>query len=141
MDGSVYVGNGNAKQRHMAQTAALLGYAAQYSNDLFTGVAYTPHGTITTPPTKQLFDIEHFSQQLYTAPLLHTGIDLQTSVNDLFKRLHKPSLVLLLHDFLEPVEWERYCWKSPVPHSNRTPSLANEALPAIQRQEKHRTLQ
>ncbi len=104
MDGSVYVGDDNAKQRHMAQTAALLGYAAQHSNDLFTGIAYTPDGTVSTPPTKQLFDIEHFSKQLYTTPLLHTVIDLQASVNDLFRRLHKPSLLLLLHDFLEPVD-------------------------------------
>jgi len=104
MDGSVYVGNDNAKQRHMAETAALLGYAAQHGNDLFTGIAYTPHGTITTPPTKQLFDIEHFSQQLYTTPLLHSKLSLQESVNDLFRRLHKPSLLLLMHDFLEPVD-------------------------------------
>ncbi len=104
MDGSVYVGNDNAKQRHMAKTAALLGYAAQHGNDLFTGIAYTPQETISTPPTKQLFDIEHFSEQLYTTPLLHTRLDLQESVNDLFRRLHKPSLVLLLHDFLEPID-------------------------------------
>ncbi|MCF6206341.1 MAG: DUF58 domain-containing protein [Sulfurovum sp.] len=104
LDGAVYFGAGNAKQRLMAQTAALLGYAAQQGNDLFTGVGYLPDGTISTAPTKHIFDIERFCEQIDNARLLDTRLDLQDALNALFTRLHKPSLLFILHDFLTPVD-------------------------------------
>jgi uncharacterized protein (DUF58 family) len=104
MDGSLYFGEGNAKQRKLTEAATLLGYAAQQNSDLFTGILYTQHKNIATPPTKQLYHIEQFSKTLYELPLLGTLIDQQTAIKDLFKRLHKPSLVFILGDFLEAVD-------------------------------------
>ncbi len=104
MDGGVYFGSDNAKQRHMALIAAILGYAAQHGNDLFTGIGFTPEHIFATPPTKQLFDIEHFSQQLHDAALLDTQLQPQNALDNLFKRLDKPSLLFVLYDFLDPVD-------------------------------------
>jgi uncharacterized protein (DUF58 family) len=104
MDGGVYVGESNTKQRLITEVAAILGYAAQHSNDLFTGISFTPQKTVATPPTKQLFDIEHFCEHLYEASLLNTTLDTNASLESLFKRLHKPSLLFVLHDFLEPLD-------------------------------------
>lgn len=104
MDASLYFGTGNAKQEKLCEVATLLGYASEQNADLFTGIVYTQNKTIDTPPTKQLYHINRFSESLYEANLLHTTLDKQESINKLFKRLHKPSLVFVLGDFLEEVD-------------------------------------
>ena len=104
MDGSLYFNKDNAKQVTLAQTAMLLGYAAQHNADLFTGIAYTPKEIYTPPPTKQLYPIEQFNQKLYEAELLHTRLNIDASLQDLFGRLHRRSLLFLVSDFLEEVD-------------------------------------
>jgi len=104
MDGALYFDKDAAKQRTMTEVATLLGYAAQHSNDLFTGVGYTPKETFGTPPTKQLFEIERFTQRIFEANLLDTSLPPQPAADDLFRRIHKPSLLFVLHDFLSPID-------------------------------------
>ena len=104
MDASLYFGAGNAKQEKLTEVATLLGYAAQQNSDLFTGLSYTQESTDATPPTKQLYHIEQFSKTLFEASLLNTSLDYHTAIQDLFKRLHKPSLLFVLSDFLEEVD-------------------------------------
>jgi len=103
MDASLYFGTGNAKQTKLCEVATILGYAAEQNADLFTGIAYTQNQVIDTPPTKQLYHINHFSESLYEENLLHTTLDKQQAIDTLFKRIHKPSLVFVLGDFLEEV--------------------------------------
>jgi uncharacterized protein (DUF58 family) len=104
MDGSLYFHHGNAKQHTLTETVTLLGYAAAQNTDLFTGLAYTQMQTISTPPTKHLHHIEQFTKQIYEVPLLHTRIDPQHCIDDLFKRVYKPSLLFIVGDFLEPID-------------------------------------
>jgi uncharacterized protein (DUF58 family) len=104
MDGGVYFGTGNTKQHQMTHIATLLGYSAQQSNDLFTGISYTPQHIYTTPPTKQIFHIEQFSHNLYHASLLHTTLNTKNAVQNLFTRLYKRSLVFVISDFLEEMD-------------------------------------
>jgi len=104
MDASLYFGSGNHKQKKLTEVATLLGYATQQQSDLFTGLCYTQEQTYITPPTKQLYHIEQFSQTLYEIALLDTQIDIRTSISDLFRRIHKPSLVFVIGDFLEEVD-------------------------------------
>ncbi|PTB87846.1 DUF58 domain-containing protein [cyanobacterium G8-9] len=104
MDGSLYFGAGNAKQKMLTEVATTLGYVAQQNADLFTGIAYTEQHTFDTPPTKQLYHIEQFSKALFESPLLGTHLDKQQAIHNLFKRLHKPSLVFVLDDFLEEID-------------------------------------
>jgi len=104
MDASLYFGSGNSKQKKLTEVATLLGYASQQNGDLFTGINYTQNQNTSTPPTKQLYHIEQFSKTLYEASLLGTTLDANASIQDLFKRLHKPSLVFVVGDFLEEVD-------------------------------------
>lgn len=104
MDGSLYFGTGNTKQTKLTEVATLLAYAAQHSGDLFNGLAYMQEHTYTTVPTKQIYHIEKFSQTLYEAPLLGTMLAPQPCIVDLFKRIHKPSLLFIVGDFLEEVD-------------------------------------
>jgi len=104
MDGSLYFGSGNSKQKKLTEVATLLGYATHYNADLFTGFAYTQDKTIETPPTKQLYHIERFSETLFTLPLLETTVDKTVTIENLFRRIHKPSLIFVLGDFLEEVD-------------------------------------
>ena len=104
MDGSLYFGTDNEKQKKLTQTAALLSYAAQVNGDIFTGLGYTEKETLLTPPTKQLFHVEHFSEKLFDSPLLGTDLDVEHALKDLFARIHKASLLFVLGDFLEEVD-------------------------------------
>ena len=104
MDAGLYFGTGNAKQDKLCEVATILGYAAEQNADLFTGIAYTQHQTIETPPTKQLYHINRFSESLYETDLLHTTLDKQQAINNLFRRIHKPSLIFVLDDFLDEID-------------------------------------
>ncbi|MEA3433211.1 MAG: DUF58 domain-containing protein [Campylobacterota bacterium] len=104
MDGSLYFGSGNAKQNKLTEVATLLGYAAQQNSDLFTGLSYEQDHTNVTPPTKQLYHIEQFSKTLFDASLLGSKVNYNTSIQNLFKRVHKPSLLFVLGDFLAEVD-------------------------------------
>ncbi|NOR55769.1 MAG: DUF58 domain-containing protein [Sulfurovum sp.] len=104
MDGSLYFGTGNAKQTKLTEVATILAYAAEQNGDLFTGLAYTQNKTFETPPTKQLYHIEQFSQTLLETNLLETENNNSESLKNLFQRLYKPSLIFVLGDFLEEVD-------------------------------------
>ena len=104
MDGSLYFGSGNAKQEKLTEVATVLAYASQHSGDLFTGLVYMQNQTYTTVPTKQVYHIEQFSKTLYKAPLLNTTLETDLAIQNLFKRIHKPSLVFVLGDFLEDID-------------------------------------
>ena len=109
MDAGLYFGpknspHVNAKQMKMTEVATLLGYATYQQGDLFTGIAYTEAQTYATPPSKQLYTIEQFSQALFEMPLLETTLDTKHAIKDLFQRIQRPSLVIVLADFLEEID-------------------------------------
>ena len=104
MDGSLYYGTGNDKQTKLTEVATLLGYAAQQNADMFTGIHYEQNKTNVTVPTKQIYHIEQFSKQLFEASLLGTKVNSVSSVENLFKRVQKPSLLFVLSDFLEEID-------------------------------------
>ena len=104
MDGGLYVDDDNSKQRKLTEVATVLGYAAQQNADLFSGISYEEKRTYATPPSKQVYHIEQFSQTLFEASVLHRKLDHSLALKDLFKRLHKPSLLFMIGDFLEEVD-------------------------------------
>jgi uncharacterized protein (DUF58 family) len=104
MDGSLYFGKGNAKQKKLTEVASILGYACEQQRDLFTGFCYTQDTCTYTPPSKNIHAIHQFSKNLFEIPLLHTSIDHNTSIRNLFNRVQTPSLIFILGDFLEEVD-------------------------------------
>jgi len=104
MDGSLYFGKGNAKQEKLTEVASILGYACEQQKDLFTGFCYTQDRCTYTPPSKNIHAIHQFSKNIFEVPLLHTSIDHNTSIKNLFSRVQRPSLIFILGDFLEEVD-------------------------------------
>ena len=103
-DGSLYFGEGNEKQKKLTEVATILAYATQQQNDLFRGVSFYANSLYETPPTKQIFHIETFSNQLFHAPLLNTKLNHQKAITNLFKKIQRPSLVFIIGDFLEAID-------------------------------------
>ena len=56
------------------------------------------------PQVNRSIILNQYSQTLFEQPLLGTKIDYDTAIQDLFKRVHKPSLIFIIGDFLEPVD-------------------------------------
>jgi len=104
MGGSLYFGEGRAKQDTLTEVAALLGYAAHQNGDLFTGVSYQKHNTSFQPPTKQLFHIESFSKNLFEFDILGSRLIYNEAITDLFLKIQKPSLVFIIGDFLQETD-------------------------------------
>ncbi|CAA6800093.1 MAG: DUF58 domain-containing protein [uncultured Sulfurovum sp.] len=109
MDSSLHFGSlnsnqSNAKQIKLTEVATLLSYATLQNNDIFTGLCYTQQRTSSTPPTKQPYHIEQFSKTLFDKKLLGTTLHYPHAIEDLFKRVYKPSLIFVLGDFLEKVD-------------------------------------
>ena len=94
MDAGLYMGTGNNKQKKLTEIATVLGYAAQQSADLFTGLLYGEKETYASAPSKQIYHIEQYNEKLFTLPLLNTTLDTQVAIKDIFKRLYN------LHCFL-----------------------------------------
>ena len=104
MDSSLYFGQSNDKQHMLTHVATLLAYASLEDNNLFMGINYTESNIYTTPPTKQIYHVNQFSKNLYDSNLLETSLDYQASINNLFTRISKPSLLFVIGDFLEEVD-------------------------------------
>ena len=104
MDGSLFFGEGNAKQERLAELASILGYAAYQNGDLFTGLGYVEREMIITPPSKQLYSIESFSEQLYNSKLLESKTEYDYAINNIFTRVQRPSLIVILGDFLQEAD-------------------------------------
>jgi uncharacterized protein (DUF58 family) len=104
MDGSLYFGEGNDKQKKITEIATVLAYATQQNTDLFTGLIYQQSSIYSTPPTKQIYHIEEFSKNLYNASVLGSSLDYEIVVKDLFKRVQKSSLIFVIGDFLEEID-------------------------------------
>ncbi len=104
MDGSVYFAKDNEKQKKFCEIATVLGYASVQNSDLFQGLFYSSKEVWSTPPTKQLYHIENFSKKLFEDSLFETKVDYNSSLKELFSRLHRPSLVFVLADFLENID-------------------------------------
>ena len=102
--GSLWFGDGNAKQHTLTEVSTLLGYAANQNGDLFTGAHYHQKHPSFTPPTKQLFAIETFSRNLYESKTLGTTANYNEAVRDLFARVTKRSLICIVGDFLQEVD-------------------------------------
>ncbi len=103
IDGGLYFGEGNDKQKRVTEVATMLSYATTINSDLFMGVAYTQNSIYSTSPTKQIYHIEEFSKYIYDYPTLGTNLDYNISIQNLFQRVHKPSLIFVVGDFLEDV--------------------------------------
>jgi len=104
LDGGLYFGEGNDKQKKLTEVATILAYATQQNSELLTALIYQQNSIYTTPPTKQIYHIEEFSKKLYEASVLGTALNYSASIEDLFKRVHKPSLLFIIGDFLETVD-------------------------------------
>lgn len=104
MGGSLYFGEGNAKQEKLAEVSTLLGYAAQQNSDLFTGLCYQQDHTVFIPPTKQIYHIEAFLEKVFSCIILGTTLDCNPSIHDIFLRVQKSSLIFIIGDFLQEVD-------------------------------------
>ncbi|SHO81439.1 hypothetical protein MNB_SV-15-742 [hydrothermal vent metagenome] len=103
-DGGFYFGEGNDKQKIVTEVATILAYATQLNSDLFMGINYKPNSTYCTPPTKEIYYIEEFSKDIFEANLLGTSLNYNLSIENLFQRVYKPSLIFIIGDFLEEVD-------------------------------------
>lgn len=104
MDGSLYFGYSNEKQKKLTEVVALLGYSAYQNGDLFIDLSYQQSRSSYMPPTKQLYHIEQFVKSLYHCDTLGTKLSYNQHIGDIFKRVSNKSLIFIIGDFLQEVD-------------------------------------
>jgi len=104
MDGSLYFGKSNFKQYKLAEVVALLGYATKQSGDIFSAISYVDKGIRFLPPTKEIYHIDSFIDDIYSVELLGSSISYSDGIEETFRRVVKPSLIFVVGDFLQEVD-------------------------------------
>ncbi len=96
-------GRENIRLKHdlITHITMLLGYAAHHNGDLFRGVCYHGGRSHATPPTKQLYTIDTFCKELHGRDVREGQTDYAGAVTDLFAQLSRPSLLIIVGDFLQ----------------------------------------
>ena len=93
-----------AKLDTITEISTLLGYASIYNSDLFTGIYCLDDQTHLTPPTKELYAIDKFTNSIYNSELLGSRLEYDTITREVFSRVHRASLLFILGDFLQEID-------------------------------------
>ncbi len=88
----------------ITEISTILGYASIYNSDLFTGIYAVDNYLHITPPTKELYAIDKFTDNIYNSELLGSGLEYATITREIFSRLHRASLLFVLGDFLQEID-------------------------------------
>ena len=104
MGGSLFFGTNRIKQEVVAEVSAILGYSAVKNGDLFTGAIVSETVEQIERPTKRIFGVNCFVEQVDGMPLLGRHADYQEGLRQLFRRLKRRSLLFVIGDFLAPVD-------------------------------------
>ena len=104
LGGSLFFGTHKIKQDVVAEVATIVGYSAIRNSDLFIGAIASKKLESIESPTRHIFGVDRFIKKVDSFNLLGKKADYQGSLQQLFSRIKRRSLVFLIGDFLTPVD-------------------------------------
>lgn len=106
LNGSVHFGSVEFKQDVIAQLVALLGFSVIKNGDLLSTYIFTDRLVSHSRPTKKISMIQKSVSEILDFSALHKKADYKLMGDTLYKRLRRKSLIVLVGDFFEDVDYK-----------------------------------
>ncbi len=101
LSGSLHFGSGRFKNEVVAEAVALVGYSAIANGDLFTHINFSETITEEVRSTKKHFAVAQSVENVLQSDLIGRRADYNAMARDLYKRLRRRSLIVVIGDFFE----------------------------------------
>lgn len=101
LNGSVHFGSHRFKQEAIAEIIALLGFSTLKNGDLLSAYSFSDRLLSHAKPSKKLFSVQKIVESILEFNALNEGLDFKLIAQNLFARLQRKSLILMVGDFFE----------------------------------------
>lgn len=99
--GGLYFGSEKFKIESVAEAIALIGYSAVANGDMYGHCNYSEALRDEIRPSKKRFSVQQSVESVLNAEILHRRVDLNLAVKELYRRIKRRSLIVLVGDFFE----------------------------------------
>jgi uncharacterized protein (DUF58 family) len=101
LGGGLYFGSEKFKIESVAEAVALIGYSAVANGDMYGHCNYSEALRDEIRPSKKRFSVQQSVESVLNAEILHRRVDLNFAVKELYRRIKRRSLIVLVGDFFE----------------------------------------
>lgn len=101
LGGGLYFGSEKFKIESVAEAVALIGYSAVANGDMYGHCNYSEALRDEIRPSKKRFSVQQSVESVLNAEILHRRADLNLAVKELYRRIKRRSLIVLVGDFFE----------------------------------------
>ena len=101
LNGSVHFGSKKFKQESIAEVVALLGFSTIKNGDLLSSYIYTDKMVSHLKPSKKVHQVQKSVDEILKFDALNQQVDFKFISDNLFKRLRRKSLIIVVGDFFE----------------------------------------
>lgn len=101
LGGGLHFGSEKFKIESVAEAVALIGYSAVANGDMYGHCNYSEALRDEIRPSKKRFSVQQSVESILNAEILHRRADLNLAVKELYRRIKRRSLIVLVGDFFE----------------------------------------
>lgn len=101
LGGGLYFGSSRPKIESLAEAVALIGYSAVANGDMFGHSSYSEALRDEVRPGKKRFSVQQSVESVLSSELINHRADIDTAAKELYRRIKRRSLIVLLGDFFE----------------------------------------
>ena len=101
LNGSVYFGSKRFKQELIAELNALLGFSVVKNGDLLSSYIFTDRVEDFVKPSKNIYAVHKMTQNVLEFDPLGKRVDFKAVADELYKRVRRKSLIIVIGDFFE----------------------------------------
>lgn len=101
LGGGLHFGSEKFKIESVAEAVALIGYSAVANGDMYGHCNYSEALRDEIRPSKKRFSVQQSVESVLNAEILHRRVDLNLAIKELYRRIKRRSLVILIGDFFE----------------------------------------
>lgn len=101
LGGGLYFGSEKFKIESVAEAIALIGYSAVANGDMYGHCNYSETLRDEIRPSKKRFSVQQSVESVLNAEILHRRVDLNHTIQELYRRIKRRSLIVLIGDFFE----------------------------------------
>lgn len=101
LGGGLHFGSEKFKIESVAEAVALIGYSAVANGDMYGHCNYSENLRDEIRPSKKRFSVQQSVESVLSAEILHRRVDLNLAIKELYRRIKRRSLIVLIGDFFE----------------------------------------